>query len=90
MDIQRHLISSAAASQGFADSRSSPHLPKENIIIEPFGMNTAPCIARSVWWYLKDRYAKDTPMIVVCPLITNIKDEKAFEEAMRFAPKKRN
>ncbi len=41
-----------------------PALPAENIIIEPFGMNTAPCIALSVQ-YLKSRYSEDTSMIVL-------------------------
>lgn len=41
-----------------------PRLPKENIIIEPFGMNTAPCIMLSVE-FLKSRYADGEIMLVL-------------------------
>lgn len=50
-----------------------PELPSKNIIIEPFGMNTAPCIALS-FAYIK-RFAALTETMVVLPadhLITNI------------------
>lgn len=41
-----------------------PCLPLENIIIEPFGMNTAPCIALSAQ-YLARKYSKTVKMIVL-------------------------
>ncbi len=41
-----------------------PELPEENVIIEPFGMNTAPCIALSAL-YLSRSYDKNTRMIVL-------------------------
>lgn len=41
-----------------------PALPEENIIIEPFGMNTAPCIALSAS-YLARKYDKSESMIVL-------------------------
>ena len=41
-----------------------PKLPTENIIIEPFGMNTAPCIALSAQ-YLARKYDKNEKMIVL-------------------------
>ncbi|NLO44202.1 MAG: NTP transferase domain-containing protein [Candidatus Cloacimonetes bacterium] len=85
MDIKDIYIVTAASQVSLIQSHL-PNLPKENIIIEPFGMNTAPCIALSVW-YLKDRYPKDTPMIVL-PADHDIKDEKAFVDAMRFASEK--
>ena len=50
-----------------------PELPSKNIIIEPFGMNTAPCIALS-YAYIK-RFASLTETMVVLPadhLITKI------------------
>lgn len=53
-----------------------PLLPKENIIIEPFGMNTAPCIALSVE-YLKTRYS-ETEVMLVLPADHLIKDVPAF------------
>lgn len=53
-----------------------PLLPKENIIIEPFGMNTAPCIALSVE-YLKLRYSENEVMLVL-PADHIISDVHAF------------
>ena len=41
-----------------------PSLPEENIIIEPFGMNTAPCIALSAQ-YLVRKYSETEKMIVL-------------------------
>ncbi len=50
-----------------------PDLPSKNIIIEPFGMNTAPCIALS-YAYIK-RFAALTETMIVVPadhLITKV------------------
>nr|MDK2850235.1 mannose-phosphate guanylyltransferase [Candidatus Cloacimonadota bacterium] len=55
-----------------------PSLPKENVIVEPFGMNTAPCIALSIQ-YLKQRYAPETPMVVL-PADHMIRDDERFRE----------
>ncbi len=62
-----------------------PELPKENIIIEPFGMNTAPCIALSAL-YLSRKYDKKETMIVL-PADHLIKDEKAFLRSLDIARK---
>ena len=40
-----------------------PELNPQNIIIEPFGMNTAPCIALSLAW-LGNKYPEDETMLV--------------------------
>ena len=53
-----------------------PRLPRENIIVEPFGMNTAPCIALSVE-YLKARYA-DGEIMLVLPADHVIRNVPAF------------
>jgi len=53
-----------------------PRLPEENIILEPFGMNTAPCIALSVE-YLKARYAESEVMLVL-PADHIIRDVPGF------------
>ncbi|MDD4310127.1 MAG: mannose-1-phosphate guanylyltransferase, partial [Candidatus Cloacimonetes bacterium] len=53
-----------AANQVDLVKQHLPRLPEENIIIEPFGMNTAPCIALSVE-YLKTRYADGEIMLVL-------------------------
>lgn len=44
--------------------RELPHLPLKNIIIEPFGRNTAPCIALSAL-YLSKSYPQDELMFVL-------------------------
>jgi mannose-1-phosphate guanylyltransferase len=53
-----------AASQVELTRKHLPELPEENIIIEPFGMNTAPCIALSAA-YLARKYPKNECMIVL-------------------------
>jgi len=53
-----------------------PRLPEENIILEPFGMNTAPCIALSVE-YLKARYTQSEVMLVL-PADHIIRDVPGF------------
>ena len=53
-----------AGSQAELTKKHLPCLPEENIIIEPFGMNTAPCIALSAQ-YLARKYNKTEKMIVL-------------------------
>lgn len=53
-----------AASQAELTKKHLPKLPSENIIIEPFGMNTAPCIALSAQ-YLARKYDNSEKMIVL-------------------------
>ncbi|MEA2097021.1 MAG: mannose-1-phosphate guanylyltransferase [Candidatus Cloacimonadota bacterium] len=53
-----------AASQVELTKKHLPDLPEENIIIEPFGMNTAPCIALSAQ-YLARKYNENEKMIVL-------------------------
>lgn len=62
-----------AESQVKLVKKDLPELPAKNIIIEPFGMNTAPCIALS-YAYIK-RFASLTETMVVLPadhLITKV------------------
>lgn len=54
-----------------------PELPERNIIIEPEGRNTAPCIALST--LVIRRYYKDATMVVL-PSDHLIKDEDKFRE----------
>ena len=72
-----------AASQVPLVTEHLPALAPENIIIEPFGMNTAPCIALSVE-YLKQRYSEDTTMIVL-PADHVIRDTAAFADSLQKA-----
>lgn len=60
-----------------------PDLPRENIIIEPFGMNTAPCIALSIA-YLKDKYPANTSLVVL-PADHVITDISAFHAGLQKA-----
>lgn len=60
----RDIYIVTAANQVELVKQHLPRLPVENIIIEPFGMNTAPCIALSVE-YLKSRYADGETMLVL-------------------------
>ncbi|MCL1826476.1 MAG: mannose-1-phosphate guanylyltransferase [Candidatus Cloacimonetes bacterium] len=60
-----------------------PELPPSQIIIEPCGMNTAPCIALSAV-FLSERYDSDTPMLVL-PADHYIGDIAAFGKAMKAA-----
>lgn len=59
-----------------------PELDEENIIVEPMGRNTAPCIALSAF-YIKKRY-KDSTMVVV-PSDHLIKEEKKFLKILKSA-----
>ena len=52
-----------------------PELPEKNIIVEPEGRNTAPCIALSA--LVIDRYYKDSTMVVL-PSDHLIKNEEEF------------
>ena len=53
-----------ADTQAELTKKHLPELPEENIIIEPFGMSTAPCIALSSQ-YLARKYDKIEKMIVL-------------------------
>jgi mannose-1-phosphate guanylyltransferase len=57
-----------------------PELPDRNIIIEPEGRNTAPCIALSA--LVIERYYKDANMIVL-PSDHLIKDEEKFRNIVK-------
>lgn len=72
-----------AASQVPLVREHLPGLPLQNIIIEPFGMNTAPCIALSME-YLKRLYPDNTAMIVL-PADHVIKDTTAFLNSLAKA-----
>lgn len=61
-----------------------PELPEKNIIIEPEGRNTAPCIALSA--LVISRYYKDTNMIVL-PSDHLIQDEDEFRSIVLKANK---
>ncbi|MBM4403759.1 MAG: NTP transferase domain-containing protein [Candidatus Cloacimonetes bacterium] len=55
-----------------------PDLPRDNIIIEPFGMNTAPCIALSMLFLREIRSCSGDAAIVILPADHVIRDREAF------------
>lgn len=59
-----------------------PFLPDRNIIIEPVGKNTAPCIVLSA--FLIEKYYKDATLAVL-PSDHFIKDEEAFNKTLKSA-----
>ena len=59
-----------------------PELPKENLILEPVGKNTAPCIA---YGELKINKTKGDSITVVLPADHVIGDDKEFLKALSFA-----
>ena len=69
-----------AAEQAALIREYHPELPEENVIIEPFGMNTAPCIALSIL-YIKERVEEDET-IVVLPADHLIKDTPSFLKSL--------
>ena len=64
------------ASQVALTQEHLPDMPRENIIVEPFGMNTAPCIALSAS-YLQRKYTPEDVMVVL-PADHLIKDQEGF------------
>lgn len=59
-----------------------PELPEKNIILEPVGRNTAPCIALSAM--LIEKQFKDST-IAVLPADHLIKDENEFNDVLKVA-----
>ncbi|OQY39529.1 MAG: mannose-1-phosphate guanylyltransferase [Candidatus Cloacimonetes bacterium 4572_65] len=70
-----------AASQVDLVKEHLPELPIKNIIAEPFGMNTAPCIGLS-YAYVK-RFAQPNELMVVLPADHIIAKIDAFNENMK-------
>ena len=59
-----------------------PHLPEGNIIIEPVGKNTAPCIGLSTLYLSRE---DPEEVMVVLPADHLIEKEEEFRQAVRFA-----
>ncbi len=62
-----------------------PELPKQNIIAEPFGKNTAPCIGLAAA-IIRKRASMEEPMIVL-PADHLIKETDKFQETIKTAVK---
>lgn len=61
-----------------------PEIPEKNIIVEPEGRNTTPCIALSA--FIIKKYYKDSTMVVL-PSDHLIKDEEKFRDIVISAEK---
>jgi len=59
-----------------------PDIPSENILVEPIGRNTLPCIGLAS---LHIRQRTDSGVIAVLPADHLIKDERKFTELLSFA-----
>jgi mannose-1-phosphate guanylyltransferase len=81
MDIEQIFIVTNAL---YAEliSAQIPHLPVDNIIIEPSGRNTAPCIALSTL-YIEQRFPDCT--MIVLPSDHIVKNESEFIDILRTA-----
>ncbi len=62
-----------------------PDLPRPNVIIEPFGMNTAPCIALSIIYLKEIRPCLEDEAIIVLPADHVIRDNDAFRRSLDVA-----
>ena len=60
-----------------------PDLPSENIIVEPVGRNTLPCIGLAAL-YLKKRRGEDAVMVVL-PADSVIQHQKRFRKLLQYA-----
>lgn len=74
-----------AASQAELVRQHLPRIPADNIIIEPFGMNTAPCIALALA-RLQEQYSGDECMVVL-PADHVIRDTEVFLGSLARAEK---
>src|SRR5437016_4082348 len=81
VDIANTLVVTSAIQRPELE-RQLPLLPKENIISEPFGRNTAPCIALASH-ILKARLGQDAVMIVL-PADHVIKNANEFTRLMKL------
>lgn len=69
-----------AGSQLALTRKHLPELPADNVIVEPVGRNTAPCIALSVA-YLKRKYSPDENVLVL-PADHLIRKEDSFRQSL--------
>jgi mannose-1-phosphate guanylyltransferase len=78
-----HVYVVTAASQASLVRGHLPELPEGNVIIEPFGMNTAPCIALSL--ACLERFYPSSETMVVLPADHVIRDSDAFLDSLKKA-----
>jgi mannose-1-phosphate guanylyltransferase len=59
-----------------------PELPPENLVLEPEGKNTAPCIAYGT---LRIKRSAEDPVVVVLPADHAVGDDEGFRDVLEFA-----
>jgi mannose-1-phosphate guanylyltransferase len=59
-----------------------PELPIENLVLEPEGKNTAPCV---VYGTLRIKASANDPVIVVLPADHAVGDDEGFRDVLEFA-----
>lgn len=79
MPIERIFVVTAKQYVNLVEEQL-PRLPKRNVIVEPVGKNTAPCIALSA--FVIDKYYKDAT-IAVLPSDHLIPNEDKFRETLK-------
>ncbi len=78
----KNILIVTGASHSDEVMRQLPHLPEENIIIEPVGRNTAPCIGLAAMYIKK---MNPEAVMVVLPSDHYIPDEEAFRRTLAIA-----
>ncbi len=67
-----------------AVSEAVPQIPTENVLLEPVGRNTAPCIGMAAV-AVRERLGSADEVLAVFPADHFIRDEEAFRDAVRLA-----
>lgn len=77
-----HLVVVTGAAHAEHARRELPELPRENLLVEPVGRNTAPCIGYATW-VLKER--DPSARLAVLPADHFISDPVSFREHLEAA-----
>jgi mannose-1-phosphate guanylyltransferase len=82
--IERRFLVTTIDQEKLAVEASGSHLEAGNIIFEPAGRNTAPCILLSLATLI-ERGAQDEDVVIICPADHAIIDTQGFQETLRDA-----
>jgi mannose-1-phosphate guanylyltransferase len=77
-----HVLVVGASRHAALIAQQLPQLPPDNVLLEPVGRNTAPCLAWASAWVR--RRAKDAA-IAALPADAHIADEQGFTEVLSLA-----
>lgn len=76
------VVTSESLAEAVAEAL--PQLPRENVLLEPMGRNTAPCIGMAAV-AVRDRIGNSDEVLAVFPADHFIRDEDAFRDSVRAA-----